>query len=120
MDGVDDSYLALGKGFRLKETELLVNGAKKLLDPGNKMGGKVVVMGHTHEPVERSEGLNYYNTGSWTRYYRFTHGDDHPSAWSILSEQSYLSFPYKLNYVDIDTKHPCAAEMICFEKREHD
>ena len=118
--GADDSYLALAKGFRLNETALLVNGAIEVLDPKNKTGGKVVVMGHTHEPVQKPEGLSYYNTGSWTRYYRFADGDDLASAWSILSEQSYVSFPYQLNYVDIDTKHPCAAQMICFEKRDHD
>jgi hypothetical protein len=119
-DGVDHSYLSLAKGFRLDETELLANGAKGVLDPGNKTGVKVVVMGHTHEPVEKLEGLNYFNTGLWTRYYRFADCDDHRSTWSILSEQSYVSFPYKLNYVDIDVKHPGAAQMVAFEKRDHD
>jgi len=119
IDDGDDSYLSLGKGFRLNEKQLLVDGAITLLDPKDETGIKVVVMGHTHEPDERPKGLNYYNTGSWTRYYRFT-DVDHPSVWSILSQQSYVNFPYTLNYIDIDTQHPSAAQMICFEKRNHD
>jgi UDP-2,3-diacylglucosamine pyrophosphatase LpxH len=116
----EDGYLSLTKGFRLDEKALLREGAINLLDAQNEKGVKLVVMGHTHEPDEKPGGINYYNTGSWTRYYRFNDGKDHASAWSILRDQSYVSFPYMLNYVDIDTQHPGAAQMFCFEKRNHD
>jgi len=117
LDGVDDSYLSLSKGFRLNETALLVDAAIGLLDHRSQEAVELVIMGHTHEPVEKPEG--YYNTGSWTRYYRFD-GDVRPSSWSILKEQSYVNFPFKLNYVDIDIDHPSAAQMICFKSRDYD
>jgi len=119
IDGTDDQYLSLWKGFQMNETALLVDAAIKLLNANRGRRIQLVVMGHTHEPLERPEGLKYFNTGSWTRYYRFG-GDDHPSAWSILQDQSYKTFPYKLNYTEIDIHNPSAAEMICFEGRDHD
>jgi UDP-2,3-diacylglucosamine pyrophosphatase LpxH len=118
IDGTDDQYLSLGKGFQMNETALLVDAAIKRLGAKDRRI-QLVVMGHTHEPVEKPEGLNYFNTGSWTRYYRFG-GDDHPSAWSILQEESYKTFPYKLNYVEIGVHDPSAAEMCCFKGRDHD
>jgi DNA repair exonuclease SbcCD nuclease subunit len=118
-DEGDESYLSLARGFRLDETKLLEDAANKLLDPSSETGVKLVIMGHTHEPVEKPKGLSYYNTGSWTRYYRFN-DDDHPSAWSILREQSYVNFPYELNYVDVDIDLPSAAKMICYKRQDHD
>ena len=117
--GTNDHYLSLQKGFKLNETALLVDAAIKRLDPKGDTQAQLVVMGHTHEPVEKPEGLNYFNTGSWTRYYRFD-GDERPSAWSMLQNQSYESFPYTLNYVEINVRNPSGAEMICFNRRDHD
>ena len=119
VDAADDEYLSLSKGFRLDETALLVDAATGLLSHLSQDPVKLVIMGHTHEPVERPGGLNYYNTGSWTRYFRFD-GDGRPSSWSMLKEQSYVNFPFKLNYVDIDISDPSAAQMICFQGRDHD
>jgi hypothetical protein len=119
-DGSDDSYLSLMKGFRLNEKALLRDGALEILNPKNKKGVQAVVMGHTHEPDEKPGGVNYYNTGSWTRYYRFDEVADHTSSWSILSNRSYASFPFALNYVVIDPWCPSRAQMLCFEKRDHD
>jgi UDP-2,3-diacylglucosamine pyrophosphatase LpxH len=119
LDRADDGYLSLSRGFRLNETVLLVDAAARLLARGNREGVKLVIMGHTHEPVKKPEGLNYYNTGSWTRYYRFD-GDDLASSWSILRDRSYVNFPFQLNYMDIDVDNPTAAQMICFKSRDHD
>jgi hypothetical protein len=119
LDGADDSYLSLSKGFRLDETKLLVDAAIELLGTRGQDEIELVVMGHTHEPVEKPRGFNYYNTGSWTRYFRFD-GEDRPSSWSILKKQSYVDFPFQLNYVDIDIEHPSAAQMICYKGRDND
>ena len=116
--GGDDHYLSLARGFQLDETALLVDGATDLLG-NNESGVKLVIMGHTHEAVTRPKGLNYYNTGSWTRYYRFGVETD-PPAWSILKEQSYRNFPYQLNYVEIDPGNWPSARMICFKELSHD
>ena len=119
-DETDDSCLSLIKGFTVDETSLLTDGAATILDPTNKDGAKLAIMGHTHEPVAKPRGLQYYNTGSWTRYYRFSHQSDRPSAWSILNNHSYENFPYELNYVDIDVRSLDSAQMICFKNRNHD
>jgi len=119
LDGGDEGYLSLSRGFRLNETALLVDAAAKLLKNSGEQPVKLVIMGHTHEPVRKPEGLSYYNTGSWTRYYRFD-GDDLPSSWSILKDRSYVNFPFQLNYVDIDVDHPTAATMLCYKSRNHD
>jgi UDP-2,3-diacylglucosamine pyrophosphatase LpxH len=119
LDGFDDDYLSLAQGFRLNETALLVDASIRLLSKEREDAIELVIMGHTHEPVKKPEGLNYYNTGSWTRYYRFD-DDNRPSSWSILRDQSYVNFPYALNYVDVDVDHPSSAQMICFKSRDHD
>jgi UDP-2,3-diacylglucosamine pyrophosphatase LpxH len=119
LDPSDDSYLSLTKGFSLDETALLMNAATKILDPSLDQQATIVVMGHTHERVDREHGLNYLNTGSWTRYYRFDEQTS-PSAWSILKEQSYATFPYRLNYVDIDVTRPMLAQLFTYASREHD
>jgi UDP-2,3-diacylglucosamine pyrophosphatase LpxH len=119
LDSSDTSYLSLVKGFSLDETSLLMNAARKILECSNHLPATLVVMGHTHEPVERADNLNYLNTGSWTRYYRFDEQTS-PSSWSILREHSYATFPYRLNYVDIDSNSPSVAQLIAYMVRDHD
>ncbi len=93
-----DGTLGLTGGYKANETEDLYSGAVEVA-----IGGvNTVVMGHTHEPVKRCvAGLAYFNTGSWTRYYRF--GDDESTKpWKILKDESYVNFPYSLRYVLVE------------------
>lgn len=94
--GTGAGTLTLAKGFRANETEDLFQGA---LAEGRD-GVTTVVMGHTHEPIERSEAIAYFNTGSWTRYYRFGESEA-TQPWRLLRERSYERFPYSLRYVDV-------------------
>lgn len=115
----DDNYLSLSKSFRLDETALLTAAAVRILLEDREESIKLVIMGHTHEPVNKPDSLAYFNTGSWTRCYRFDETNQ-SSSWSILKEQSYTSFPYLLNYVDIDIDNPSTAQMICYKSRDYD
>ena len=92
--GEQAGTLTLKKGFTANETEDLYQGARRIAVDSVT----TVVMGHTHEAVERRDAFNYFNTGSWTRYYRFA--DNEPTAaWSMLRDQSYERFPFQLHYV---------------------
>src|SRR5262249_33523221 len=51
--------------FVADESKALRETAESLL---RHAGAKVVIMGHTHEPQDHPTGINYVNTGSWTRY----------------------------------------------------
>jgi UDP-2,3-diacylglucosamine pyrophosphatase LpxH len=89
--------LTLMAGFNANETEDLYLGAERVVA---REGVTTVVMGHTHEPIERMQKFTYYNTGSWTRYYRFDKTE--PTApWRLLREHSYEHFPYSLHYVSV-------------------
>jgi hypothetical protein len=92
--GSHDGTLTLTKSYDANETQDLYIGA---IDAA--IGGvKTVVMGHTHQPVKRLKGFSYFNTGSWTRYYRFS--DNEPTRpWAVLKDHSYDDFPYSLQYV---------------------
>jgi hypothetical protein len=93
--GSGPGTLTLMAGFRANETEDLYAGATNVYA---REGVKTVVMGHTHESIERVQGFTYFNTGSWTRYYRFEK-NERTAPWSLLRERSYESFPYRLRYV---------------------
>ena len=117
--GGGGNYLSLGVGFSVDESAQLINGAAGIL---KNPAVKLVVMGHTHDPQRRPGGLNYFNTGCWTRYYRFG-GDNDAKPWSILTKESnhsYVRFPYELNYMEIDPRDAAAAEMKCFAMKDHD
>jgi DNA repair exonuclease SbcCD nuclease subunit len=111
----DDRYLGLKEGFSLDETSMLVDGAIQILRERSQEVA-VVIMGHTHEPVMRPEGLPYFNTGSWTRYYRFGEDDD-PRPWSILQKGLYRDFPYQLLYAEIDPRNPSATVVKTYRTR---
>jgi hypothetical protein len=88
--------LTLRAGFKANETEDLFKAAEQVV--ATHAGVTTVVMGHTHEPVDRSGAFAYFNTGCWTRYYQFTH-DEKTKPWKLLRERSYADFPYRLLYV---------------------
>jgi UDP-2,3-diacylglucosamine pyrophosphatase LpxH len=92
--GSTDKTLALRVGFSVNETELLLAGAYDLARTGR---ATTVVMGHTHEPVSRKGPVEYYNTGSWTRYYRYD-ANERTAAWHLLRKKSYENFPYSLRF----------------------
>jgi predicted phosphodiesterase len=58
-------------------------------------------MGHTHEFQDHPHGLNYVNTGSWTRYLRDMAGEQ-KSSWALLQRGAASHFPYNLLYAEID------------------
>jgi hypothetical protein len=92
--GSNPGTLTLRKGFNANETDDLYAGAMRVA----RHPITTVVMGHTHEGLERWGAFTYYNTGSWTRYHRFAKNE--PTApWRLLREQSYERFPYQLRYV---------------------
>jgi UDP-2,3-diacylglucosamine pyrophosphatase LpxH len=92
--GDNAGTLALKRGFNANETEDVYQGAVRVACEGVT----TVVMGHTHEPIERKTHFSYFNTGSWTRYYRFAK-DEATAAWTILRDRSYERFPYQLRYM---------------------
>lgn len=94
----EEGKLTLAKGFSLDETRELKRAAAKVL---RLPGVTAAIMGHTHEPVDNSTALNYVNTGSWTRYYDFRKGTK-LTSWDVLREKSSDSFPYELNYAEIN------------------
>jgi UDP-2,3-diacylglucosamine pyrophosphatase LpxH len=112
--GVEPGTLSLVRGFNVNETAELLKGAAKLLEHGDT---RAVVMGHTHEPVDRPAGVPYFNTGSWTRYYRFA-PREHVTTWSILQTNSYEHFPYQLNYAEISGAPPGDVRLITFRERD--
>jgi len=92
--GDQEGTLGLKEAYNVNETEDLYQGAvEAALGEIN-----TVIMGHTHEPFERrGHGLAYFNTGSWTRYYRFQ-DNEKTRPWHILKQKSYENFPYSLRY----------------------
>lgn len=113
--GADPDTLALERGFNANETQDLKDAASTILRDHPDAGA--VIMGHTHEPVNTPES-RYYNTGSWTRYYRFTTGDK-TQPWRILKTGSYLTFPYELNYLEANPRRQPAVSMECYRRRDH-
>lgn len=94
--GSNPGTLTLKRGFNANETEDLYAGAAAVA----RGPITTVVMGHTHEGVERATPFTYFNTGSWTRYFRFA-AKEPTAAWHLLRDQSYEQFPYQLRYVEV-------------------
>lgn len=92
--GASSGTLTLRDGYDANETEALYEAAASI---ASREKVTTIVMGHTHEPVERTAAFAYINTGSWTRYLRYSDADrTHP--WRVLREKSYERFPYRLMY----------------------
>lgn len=106
----DDGMLGLARGFVEDETQALIRAAAQIAEAH---GTKVVVMGHTHEPVERP---GYLNTGSWTRYYRFD-ADESSRPWSMLRKHSFEAFPYELRYAELVPGSPARARTLLFRQK---
>jgi hypothetical protein len=114
--GSGTGELSLAGGFFADETKELMKASKKALSNPDV---KFVIMGHTHETVDRREGLQYINTGCWTRYYRFA-DDEKLARWPLLRTLSYELFPYQLNYAEISTAAPDVVRLITFQEKCHD
>ena len=56
--------LGLGRAFLADESAILTQGAQQVL---RRDDADLVIMGHTHEPLDRPGNANYYNTGCWVR-----------------------------------------------------
>lgn len=89
--------LTLRQGFAADESDELLRAARNI---HRSCDSEVIIMGHTHEPLERRDGFRYINSGSWTRYFRFDHKVKCPS-WELLRAGSFEDFPYQLYYVEI-------------------
>jgi len=94
----EEGSLTLARGFHVNESKELLVGAGSILASTDV---KLVVMGHTHEPLNRPAGLAYVNTGSWTRYYQRS-GSERLRPWSVLKQASRNEFPYALKYLEIE------------------
>jgi UDP-2,3-diacylglucosamine pyrophosphatase LpxH len=94
IDRVPQSTLKLGTSFRTNETDLLSLYAKNIIKDASN-AAKLVIMGHTHEVVDKPD---YINTGSWTRYYQLRKKEK-LRPWAVLRKESWKEFPYKLNFV---------------------
>ncbi len=104
--------LTLAKGFSVDETRELKQAARRIFD-AESVGA--VIMGHTHETADISNGYRYINTGSWTRYYRFSPSDTRTS-WAILRSNSFELFPYQLNYVEVSPEQPLMVRKFSFRE----
>ena len=101
--------LALGGGLMRNESAVLTGAAKQALCEDDV---ELVVMGHTHEIKICPQGLNYYNTGCWTRNYDF--GRAELPSWTLLGSESQSFFPYCLNYVEIPAGRPEDSKLLTY------
>jgi UDP-2,3-diacylglucosamine pyrophosphatase LpxH len=86
--------LTLAGGFFEDETKVLSVAAQERLQEDPTV--QTVVMGHTHEAMNRPSGIAYLNTGCWTRYYRFQ-ASEQIHKWSLLRANAPQEhFPYVL------------------------
>jgi hypothetical protein len=78
-----------------------------------KVHADIVVLGHTHLRQEIVEnGCRYYNPGSWTRYI------EDPSDLTLADLEDDNSYPYELNYVQIeDDGGTIRSELVCFDRQ---
>jgi UDP-2,3-diacylglucosamine pyrophosphatase LpxH len=89
--------LTMKNGFVANESQNLTEAAEEIT---SKRKVNTVVMGHTHEPVLPQPPASYFNTGSWTRYYRYSATEKtHP--WDKLRANSVANFPYQLIFVEV-------------------
>jgi hypothetical protein len=93
----DEGTLSLARGFRIDESKELMAGAANIL---NQSDTQLVLMGHTHEALDRPGRLAYLNTGSWTRYYTKTESEK-LRPWSLLKAGKNNEFPYALKYAEV-------------------
>lgn len=109
--GIEAGTLALGDEFFFgDETMRLKRAAQGILEQGL---ATQVIMGHTHEPVERS---TYLNTGCWTRYYTFEKGQ-RARPFDILRDGGTDDFPYRLQYAEI-VENGTAASHVFRERKK--
>lgn len=102
--------LSLAKGFQLDETAELKKVAKDIVASED---AEFVIMGHTHQSVVDKY---YLNSGCWTRFYTFDSTDKTPS-WEVLRKDSFVKFPYELNYIEIMQNRTPKAQLCNFRKK---
>lgn len=112
LGGAIPGTLTMAAGFVADETKALTEAADRALATP---GVNLVLMGHTHEAVARST-RSYINTGSWTRYYRYQDGQA-TASWDVLRTDSYTTFPYQLNYVEILNGRAADARLATYHER---
>src|SRR6266545_159921 len=100
--GGEGATLALAGGYVADESAELIKAARRAIQHS---GAGPVIMGHTHESQDHPHGLNYVNTGSWTRYLRAQAGEQR-SSWALLKRGAASHFPFNLLYAQIDTQQP--------------
>lgn len=99
-DNAKKGTMMIAAAYRIDESTELHKKANSILTQYDEI--KNVIMGHTHEVVDKEiNNTKYINSGCWTRYFDFNKHSS-VSSWSILKEKSYKIFPYELNYVLID------------------
>lgn len=94
----EEGTLSLARGFRVNESRELARGAMEILADTSV---ELVIMGHTHEPQDRPGGLDYINTGSWTRYYQHTDSAK-LLPWSLLKNSAENELPFALKYAVVE------------------
>lgn len=107
----DEGFLDLTRGLLIDETQELVKASSGILKRHPSVD--TVVMGHTHEAMQLD---NYFNTGSWTRFYSFNK-QPNVTPWSFLRSFSYSLFPYQLRYFNVISKSPNTAQISLFSER---
>jgi UDP-2,3-diacylglucosamine pyrophosphatase LpxH len=94
----EDGTLSLARGFLVDESRELIEGARGIL--ARNTDTKLVIMGHTHEALNRPANLAYMNTGSWTRYFQQS-ASEKLRPWSLLKKGSEKHFPFAPKYAEI-------------------
>lgn len=90
--------LEMGRMNQTQQRSMLRQAAEKIT---NQEKAKVIVFGHTHEPVQEllSNGSIYINTGSWVKDFSYAS----PHTWEMLFRGMHQSNrPDRLPYARID------------------
>jgi UDP-2,3-diacylglucosamine pyrophosphatase LpxH len=94
--------MTLVPGFIADESADLIVAASRALRHSD---ATAVAMGHTHDPQDHPNGINYVNTGSWTRYLSASAGNG-PSSWALLKRTAQSHFPFRLMFAEVSISVP--------------
>jgi predicted phosphodiesterase len=113
--GTEAKTLGMLRSERRNDVERYRKAALGHLD-GMSNPGRVVTLGHTHQPDYKKDGDDqYFNTGSWTRFVPYAKS---PKL-TLEALRREEDFPYELNalYVRPKPDRTLTAEMECFDRR---